>query len=147
MPDTFIGGTGKDFNSDFLPTIFHFNLSWRHVRWWAVVTNKPAVSNSICFHTLMDHFQAREALETRREEEQGRLEVNKSKVLSLPCFARIKHIYILLMPWQQEEEKSIPAESTRKRGCRTQWQDTLDTVSSLLSLFRKLFSQHCQFEL
>ena len=42
--------------------------------------------NSICFHTLMEHFQAREALETRREEEQGRLEVNKSKVLSLPCF-------------------------------------------------------------
>ena len=145
MPHTCIGWTGKDFNSDFLPTIFHFNLSWRHVRWWAVVTNKPAVSNSICFHTLMELFQAREALETRREEEQGRLEVNKSKVLSLPCFARI--IHILLMPWQQEEEKSIPAESTRKRGCRTQWQDTLDTVSSLLNLFRKLSSQHCQFEL
>ena len=54
------------------------------------------VSNSICFHTLMDHFQAREALETKREEEQGRLEVNKSRVLSLPCFARIIHILLIL---------------------------------------------------
>ena len=56
MQDTCIGGAGKAFNSDFLPTICHFYLRWHHVRWQTLVTNKPAVSNNWTPTVLQFHL-------------------------------------------------------------------------------------------